>query len=69
MDAPAERILVVEDDLDISDLIIREALQPLGYQTRLAADSRVNARLFEAMRSASASIDHVLALSVGDNQP
>ncbi len=35
---PAERILVVESDQDISDLIARQALQPLGYQVSVAAD-------------------------------
>jgi len=36
--APAERILIVESDPDISDLIARQALQPLGYQVSVAAD-------------------------------
>lgn len=31
MASPGERILVVEDDPDISELIAREALEPLGY--------------------------------------
>jgi len=30
-----ERILVVEDDPDISDLIVRQVLLPLGYQVKL----------------------------------
>lgn len=37
--APIERILVVESDPDVSDLISRQALQPLGYQVVVAADS------------------------------
>jgi DNA-binding response OmpR family regulator len=36
---PAERILVVESDPDVSDLIARQALQPLGYQVIVAPDS------------------------------
>jgi DNA-binding response OmpR family regulator len=36
---PAERILVVESDPDVSDLIARQALQPLGYQVSIAPDS------------------------------
>lgn len=37
--APVERILVVESDPDVSDLISRQALQPLGYQVTVAADA------------------------------
>jgi DNA-binding response OmpR family regulator len=37
--ATAERILVVESDPDVSDLISRQALGPLGYQVTVAADS------------------------------
>lgn len=37
--APVERILVVESDPDISDLIARQALQPLGYQVSVATDA------------------------------
>ncbi len=36
--APVERILIVESDPDISDLIARQALQPLGYEVNIAAD-------------------------------
>jgi DNA-binding response OmpR family regulator len=36
---PSERILVIESDPDISDLIARQALKPLGYQVSVAADS------------------------------
>ena len=34
-----ERILIVESDPDISDLIARQALQPLGYQVTVAAEA------------------------------
>jgi DNA-binding response OmpR family regulator len=34
-----ERILIIENDPDISDLIARQALQPLGYQTTVVADA------------------------------
>lgn len=34
-----ERILIVENDPDISDLIARQALQPLGYQAIVAMDA------------------------------
>ena len=37
--AAVERILVVESDPDVSDLISRQALQPLGYQVVVAADA------------------------------
>ncbi len=33
-----EKILIVEDDPDVSDLIGRQALQPLGYQVSVASD-------------------------------
>ena len=36
---PSERILVIESDPDVSDLIARQALRPLGYQVIVAADS------------------------------
>src|SRR5512139_193561 len=35
----AERILVVESDPDVSDLIARQALKPLGYQISVATDA------------------------------
>ena len=35
----AERILVVENDPDVSDLIARQALKPLGYQISVATDA------------------------------
>jgi DNA-binding response OmpR family regulator len=34
-----ERIMVVESDLDISDLISRQALQPLGYQVTIVTEA------------------------------
>ncbi len=34
-----ERILVVESDPDVSDLIARQALKPLGYQISVATDA------------------------------
>lgn len=39
MATPRERILIVENDPDISDLIARQALQPLGYQTVVVAEA------------------------------
>jgi DNA-binding response OmpR family regulator len=36
---PSERILVIESDPDVSDLIARQALKPYGYQVSVAADS------------------------------
>jgi DNA-binding response OmpR family regulator len=39
MAVPAERILVVESDPDVSDLIARQSLQPLGYQVNVALDA------------------------------
>src|SRR5512133_413770 len=36
---PSERILVIENDPDVGDLIARQALKPLGYQVSLATDS------------------------------
>jgi DNA-binding response OmpR family regulator len=41
----AERILVVENDPDVSDLIARQALKPLGYQISVAADAASAIRL------------------------
>jgi len=45
-----ERILLVESDPDICDLIARQALEPLGYQVQKAGD--VNAAIQYAARSA-----------------
>ena len=36
--SPTEKILVAESDPDISDLIVRQALKPFGYQVSLATD-------------------------------
>ena len=38
---PSERILVVESDPDISDLIARQALKPLGYQVTVVEEASV----------------------------
>jgi len=38
MDTPTERILLVENDPAISDLIVLQALRPLGYQIQLVED-------------------------------
>lgn len=43
-----ERILLVESDLEISDLIARQALKPLGYQVRIVGDG--SSALQEAVR-------------------
>ena len=47
---PAERILLVENDPDISDLIARQALEPLGYEVQVAED--VSTAIHYAARSA-----------------
>jgi signal transduction histidine kinase/FixJ family two-component response regulator len=39
MNNSQERILVVEDDPDISDLITRQVLKPLGYRVRLVQEA------------------------------
>ncbi|MEJ5223057.1 MAG: response regulator, partial [Anaerolineales bacterium] len=39
MNPNAERILVVESDPDISDLIARQTLQAAGYQVSVAGDA------------------------------
>ena len=49
MDA-AEKILLVESDPDISDLIARQALKPLGYQVKVAGD--VNTAILQAAQFA-----------------
>jgi DNA-binding response OmpR family regulator len=46
----SERILLVESDPDIRDLIAHQALEPLGYQVQVADD--VNAAIQYAARSA-----------------
>src|SRR5262245_59565517 len=37
--APGERILIVESDPDIADLIGRQSLKPLGYQVAVVGDA------------------------------
>lgn len=49
MASVSERILVVESDPDISDLITRQALKPLGYQVTLATD--VASAIQQALRT------------------
>jgi DNA-binding response OmpR family regulator len=44
-----ERILIVENDPDISDLIARQALKPLGYQTVVVTDA--TSALQEALKT------------------
>lgn len=39
MTSNGERILIVESDPDISDLIARQALEPLGYQVNVVGDA------------------------------
>lgn len=39
MASPRESILIVESDPDISDLIARQALNPLGYRTRILGEA------------------------------
>jgi DNA-binding response OmpR family regulator len=39
MSAPSERILLVESDPDIRELIIHQSLEPLGYQVLVADDA------------------------------
>ncbi len=39
MNTSTERILLVESDPDITDLVARQALQPLGYQVQVAKDA------------------------------
>lgn len=39
MDTPKERILIVEDDPTISDLIARQTLLPLGYRVQISSEA------------------------------
>jgi DNA-binding response OmpR family regulator len=50
MNGSAEHILLVESDPDIRELIVRQALQPLGYQVQVADDA--SAAIMQAARSA-----------------
>jgi len=43
--APGERILIVENDPDIADLIGRQALQPLGYQVMVVGEAAAALKL------------------------
>jgi two-component system NtrC family sensor kinase len=38
MPGPSEKILIADEDPDVTDLIGRQALSPLGYQTAIASD-------------------------------
>ena len=49
MVATGERILVVENDPDISDLIARQALKPMGYQVTVVDDA--SAALRQALQT------------------
>jgi signal transduction histidine kinase/DNA-binding response OmpR family regulator len=48
MNVTKERILVVESDLEISDLIVRQTLSPLGYHVQVVGDAAL--ALQEAVR-------------------
>ena len=50
MNTPSERILLVESDPDICDVIVRQALRPLGYQFQVAGD--VNTAIQQAVQFA-----------------
>jgi DNA-binding response OmpR family regulator len=50
MNVPAERILLVESDPDVRDLIAYQALQPLGYQVQVAEDA--SAAIIQVAQSA-----------------
>ena len=39
MPQPKELILLIESDPDISDVIVRQALQPLGYRVKVVSDA------------------------------
>jgi len=45
MTTPKENVLVVESDPDISDLIVRQTLKPLGYEVSLAQDGAAAVKL------------------------
>ncbi len=50
MNTSAERILLVESDPEINELIAHQALQPLGYQVQIVGD--VNTAITQAAQSA-----------------
>jgi signal transduction histidine kinase/DNA-binding response OmpR family regulator len=54
MKTPRERILVVESDPEISDLIARQTLQPMGYQVDVVGAAGL--AIQEAMKSAPDAI-------------
>ena len=47
---PNEKILVVDDDLDVLELVVQQVLQPQGYQVTTAQDGATALQL--AMRTA-----------------
>ena len=49
MNTSSERILLVENDTDIKELIAHQALQPLGYQVQIVSD--VNSAIVQAVQS------------------
>jgi len=49
MNGSAEHILLVESDPDIRELIVRQALEPLGYQVQVADDA--SAAIMQAAKS------------------
>ncbi len=49
MNTSSERILVVEKDPDILEVVVRQALEPLGYQVQIAPD--VNTAISKAAKS------------------
>lgn len=49
MNTSSERILVVEIDPDIIEVVVRQALEPLGYQVQIAQD--VNSAISKAAKS------------------
>jgi DNA-binding response OmpR family regulator len=50
MNMSSERILIVERDPDIIEVVVRQALEPLGYQVQIAED--VNSAISKAAKSA-----------------
>jgi len=48
MNTSAERILLVENDPDISELVAHQALEPLGFQVQIASD--VNTAILQSAR-------------------
>jgi len=56
---PSERILLIENDPDISDLIARQTLKPYGYNVTVATDSS------EALRQAIQLQPDVILVNLG----